>query len=96
MNLNWNLNSYATGNVGPSVSNGAANHVDSSEIQAAGFISGQPSSMTSKPSSKLSKVGVSKLSLTPTTKGEETAEAPNDLSSRAIEFHEGWTPSLYT
>lgn len=69
-----------------SVSNGAANKVDSSQLQAAGFVSGQPSSMTSKSPSTTAGL----TTMTPTT------EAPNGISSRAIEFHEGWTPTLYT
>lgn len=89
--------SYTAGNMEPSISNGVANHADSSQLQAAGFLPGQPSSMKSKPTST---AGLSKLSTAPTTMAatpaERTTEAPNDLSSRAIEFHEGWTPTLYT
>lgn len=72
-----------------SISNGAANQADSSKLQAAGFVSGQPSSMTSKSPST---AGLSELSTTTPA----TVETPNELSSRAIEFHEGWTPILYT
>lgn len=70
--------------LGAAISNGASNG-DSSELHAAGFIPDQASYTVATQSTVF-----------PSKQPVMKTPAPSDLSSRAIELHEGWSPILYT